>query len=182
MKNEFTVLARRYAQAHLNVFGNTMTFPEAQNLPVVADILTKHRSLLMFAGIYQAQGPTNRPIIDLFKMVELKASLYESLLELLAGDNRLFLLPLILREIYRGYLEMRGIMHFTLESAVPLLDDERDAFLAFLRKKTQKEIHYTLVTNPALIAGIKIYSDTLGFEYSVQQRLYELNSKKFLSV
>jgi F0F1-type ATP synthase delta subunit len=182
MKSELKLLARRYAQAHLNLFGSGMTLLEAQNLSVLGDILTKHRSLLLFNGIYQTHGSTNRPIVDLFKMSELPAAFYESLLDLLANQNRLFLLPFILKEIYRGFLEIHGIMHFTLESALPLLDAERDAFLRFLRKKTQKEIHYTLVINPALIAGIKMYSETLGFECSVQQRLNELNSKNFLFV
>ena len=176
MKNESAILARRYAQAYVNMFGTNLTRDIVQRLPIVSDILERHRSLLVFAGLHATQERSKKHIIDLFIMAGFDASLYASLIDLVASHHRLSLIPFILRNIYKRYLETHGIMHFTLESALPLHDNERDAFIAFLRKKTDKEIQYTLVINPALIAGIKMYSDTLGFEYSVQQRLFELAS------
>ncbi len=178
MKNESPILARRYAQAYVNLFGSSLTLEAALRLPVVASILEKHRSLLILAGLHATQERSKSQIKDLFKIAGFDASLYSSLLELVASHNRLGLMPGILRNIYKRYFDMRGIMHFTIESALPLYDEERDALLAFLRKKTAKEIQYTLVVNPALIAGIKMYSDTLGYEHSVQQKLYELSSMK----
>ncbi len=182
MKNEFQVLARRYAQAYLHVFGKNMTLDQAQKLPVVADILEKHRSLLIFAAVPQTEERSKRHIVDLFKMAGFDASLYSSLFDLVTADNRLVIMSEILRKIYTLYLESQGIMHFILESAIPLQDDERNILVAFLHKKTQKEIHYTLVVNPALIAGIKMYSDGLGFEHSIQQRLNVLSTKQWSTI
>lgn len=177
MKRDVEILTRRYAQAYVHLFRERLSFDAVQKLPAIAALLEQHRSLLIFAGLHDTKEKTLVQIVELFTLGGFDESLSYPLINLLASHNRLKILPWVAKKIYDEYLEAKGIMHFTIESAVPLHDDEREAFVAFLRKKTGKQILYSLVVNPTLIAGVKMYSNTLGFEHSIRQRLYELACK-----
>ena len=171
MKNVEEILACRYAQAYNRVLGDALSLELAERLPLIADVIETQRSLLIYAGLKDTTKESKQKISELFTVAGAQEKLFDPLIDLVAEHRRLTLLPRILRMMYAYYLEVQGIMHFTIESAVTLTDEERDEFVQFLKKKTDKEIRYTLTINPALIAGIKMYSDTLGYEYSVQQRL-----------
>jgi F-type H+-transporting ATPase subunit delta len=180
MKNELSILARRYAQACMSVFGATLTEQEMQAFPVVADILKEHRSLLIFVSIPSSQVRSMNQIHELFRVAGCASLPCQQLIDLLVADKRMILLPQILEAWYELFLSSRGIMHFTIESAVPLNEAEREMCVDFLRKRLNQEIQYTLKVNPELIAGIKMYSNIWGFEHSIQQRLDELASKQLL--
>ncbi len=174
MKNTHDILARRYAQACINLFGDELTIELAERLSALAEAIKAQRSLLVYAGLKDTAEESKKQLEELFRVAGF-GDMFVPLIDLVAEDKRLTLLPWIFHMIYVLYLERQGIMHFTIESAVELTKKEREAFVAYLEKKTEKEIRYTLTVNPALIAGVKMYSDTLGFEHSVQQRLYELS-------
>ena len=67
-----------------------------------------------------------------------------------------------------------NIMHFTIESTVNLSREELVPLKLFLAKKTGKSIIFHTEIKPELIAGIKAYSETLGFEHSIRKRLQAL--------
>lgn len=182
MKHELSLIARRYAQACMSVFGGTITEQEVQAFPVIADILEKYRSLLIFVGIPSTQERSMNQIYELFKFAGCTSQPCQRLIDLLVADKRMILLPQILKIWHELFLSSRGIMHFTIESAVPLTENECERYVRFLRNKLSQEVQYTLKVNPELIAGIKMYSNTWGFEHSIQQRLYELASKQLLMI
>lgn len=176
MKNTEEILARRYAQAFINQFGTELDADLIDRLLLLADIIHPQRALLVYASLKDTQVESIKILNELFEAAGF-GTLFASLITLVADQKRLELLPRILRVIHALYLDQQGIMHFTIESTIDLTQEEQDAFVSYLQKKTDKKIRYTLVNNPALIAGVKMYSNTLSFEHSVRQRLDELSQK-----
>ncbi len=168
MKRTGQLLARRYAQAIYEVMPSLIP----DKLLVLADELEQRHSALVVAQ--ELDYAESSPLLEgVFKQAGYGAA-FDLLVKLLIEQRRVVLLPLILRALYDLCLQKQGIMHFTIESAVPLSDEEQQSLIIFLKNKTGKEIIYTLKNNPALIAGIKLYSNTYGYEHSIQQKLRQL--------
>ena len=176
MRHADRTLVRRYATAFLNQ-DDQLTQDIVDLLSAFSNELKAHKGLLVYAGLHPMDGSrlAMKLLSELFSKGGFK-DIFSNLIALLIEHKRLALLPSILLAIYKKYLEQHNIMHFTIESAVPLEEAERDRLLTYLSKKTNKEIQYTLVVNPDLIAGVKMYSDTLGFEHSIQEKLYRLRA------
>ena len=163
-------IARKYAKAFYNQLGKQLGETVYEQLLSLADALEEERSVVLLLSYIHRDA--ERP--SLLEALFSNDSFFEPLVSLLSQHRRLVLLPQILRKVYDRYLEDKGIMHFTIESPVELTKKEQEGFVSFLQKKTGKEIRYTLKSNPELLAGIKMYSDTLGYEHSLQQKLYLL--------
>lgn len=71
-------------------------------------------------------------------------------------------------------LEKNNVMRFTIECVLQLTMDELVSIKEYLAKKTGKKIICQIKRNPELIAGLKVYSDTVGFEQSIQNYLKAL--------
>ncbi len=169
MKKNEQRLARIYAKAVYNLL-EELSEAQYKKLLILANELDKQRSVLLFAQVVQAETT----VLETFFSNAGYGTLFVPLITLLTAQRRIILLPLILRAVYKLYLVDKGIMHFTIESPVALTKKEQEGFVSFLQKKTGKEIRYTLKSNPDLLAGVKMYSDTLGYEHSIQQKLYQL--------
>lgn len=101
-------------------------------------------------------------------------SLFEPIIDLLLKDKRIFLLPRVIYHVCRLYLEKNNIMHFTVESPIVLHADEMSVLQDFLARKTGKKILFSVKRNKDLIAGLRVYSDTYGFEHSIRKQLRAL--------
>ena len=173
MKKTEETLTRRYALAFMNVVGDELDMEHAEALPAAAAQIEGARFFLLYAQFTLGNASSTRGLEEFFVEAGYK-KIFVPLILLLTESKRLVLLPGILRKIYKLYLARQNIMHFTIESAVELTQQEIDSFVSFLRKETGKEIQYTLKLNLDLIAGVKIFSDTLGFENSIRQKLNRL--------
>jgi len=173
MKSEQKILARRYAEAFNNVFGSQLTVNVVENFSPLADALEKDHSLLIY-GMLESKEECIHQMAEIFRLTGCDTSYCTPLIELLAHDGRLILLPLVLRIFSSLYFEEHGIMHITIESALQLTQKEIDDLSAAFARKSGKEIRAMSIINPALIAGLKMYSESLGFEDSIRQRLSQL--------
>ncbi len=170
MKQNEERIASKYAQAVYNQLGDQLSEELCEQLLLLADALEAKRSVILLSYVARRDDSM---LEGLFEDAGY-GSLFGPLVSLLREHRRLRLLPQVLRTVRDLYLEDNGIMHFIIESPVELTKKEQDGFVSFLQKKTGKEIRYTLKSNPELIAGIKMYSKTLGYEHSLQQKLYQL--------
>lgn len=173
MKRNEERISHKYAKATYSKLGDQLTKELCGKLLPLAEKLETQRSVILLAQIVHRDDESVLALEKFFKEAGF-GSLFGKLVSLLIGQRRLILLPRVLRALYGICLEDKGIMHFIIESPLELSQEEQDGFVAFLQKKTGKEIRYTLKSNPDLIAGVKMYSDTLGYEHSVQQKLYQL--------
>lgn len=173
MKRNENRLAEKYAQAVFPLLKDSLDSAEFERLIALADQLDAQRSIILFSQVIR-QEPGGGSVLEQFFQHAGYQDHFSSLISLLILQRRMILLPQILRILYRRYLDDRGIIPFVFESPVTLTEAEQSKLVLFLQKKTGKEIRYTLKKNPALIAGIKLYSDTLGYEHSIRQKLYQL--------
>ena len=170
MNQKEKILSSRYARAFMNLYKEQLTDDLVEKLPFIAEQLDSVRSIILYAQIALSNGSSGEQIETFFENVGFRKK-FLPLISELSRANRLTLLPLVLRTIYTYYQEVQEILHFTIESAVELTQQELEGFITFLKKKTDKNIRYTLKHNPDLIAGVKLYSDTLVFEHSIKQLL-----------
>ncbi len=169
-------LAKKYAKAFINLYGHKLNIELVERLQIVSDYLHKQREALFYVQLSVLDGATTkRNFEELLKSFSVD-DLFGSLIELLLVDKRIFLLPRVIHYICTLYLEKNNIMHFTVESPIVLHADEMTVLKLFLAKHTGKTILFSVKKNPKLIAGLKVYSETFGFEHSVRKQLRALST------
>jgi F0F1-type ATP synthase delta subunit len=173
MKRNEERLGMKYAKAAYSQLHNKLDEAQFEHLLSLANELENQRSLIVLSQMLSKDGERSLVVEEFFSKAGY-GTVLSPLIGLLTIDRRLVLLSFVLKVIYALYLEDKGIMRFVIESPVELTEQERARCLLFLQKQTGKEIRYTLKSNPDLIAGVKMYSDTLGYEHSIQQKLYQL--------
>lgn len=104
------------------------------------------------------------------------APLFKPLGMVLLAHHRLELLPDIMQQLIYLYEKNHNIMVFTVESSDPLTPTARAVLERFLTKKTRKTVVTTHSITKKLIAGIRIYSKTLLWEYSIAQQLRQIRN------
>lgn len=168
-------LAKKYAKAFVNLYGDKLSVELIERLQIVSDYLHKQREALFYVQLSVLDGDvTKRNFEELLKQFSID-SLFSPLIDLLLIDKRLFLIPLVMKYVCVLYLEKNNIMHVTVESPIALHTDDLTALKAFLSRETGKTILFSVKKNKKLIAGIKVYSDTIGFEHSIRKHLQALS-------
>jgi F-type H+-transporting ATPase subunit delta len=100
--------------------------------------------------------------------------IFDELIDLLIDDKRITLLIDVLEFIVRRYKSDFNIMDFVIVSSHQLTDKEQNQIKNFLERKTKKKVQYKIKVDPNLIAGLKIYSETLLWEHSIYSQLTSL--------
>ena len=165
------LLAKRYAAAYLNVHAASFT---AQNLPALQslqDFLSQNEELLVLLRL---------PAVPLtLKLEELKKIIHsygipESLVDLVRlvlARGRAELLPEVLKQIRVIYYERHKIMSCVIATSHPVTPSALEIIQRFITRKTGWNIIYTHVVDPSLIAGIRVSSDSILWEYSLRKQL-----------
>ncbi len=177
MKPFQEILAKRYAKAFMRVFGDRLNTTMIECLDLLGSYIQKHRYSLVYLQLSALDDDfTKKNFEDLLDHCGVK-DLFQTLLDLLIEHNRIHLLPRIILYVARLYRKVRGIIHWTVESPVKLNNDELISLKAFLERRTRKKAVCSLKLTPSLIAGLRVYSSNLGFEYSVRQQLNSIRKK-----
>lgn len=169
-------LAKKYAEAFINIYGDRLTLELAEQLAIVGDYLHKHREALIYVELSDIDGAITKKNFEELLTSFGVADLFNPLIELLRVDKRIFLLPRVMHHIYALYLERNNIMRFTVEAPHALSAEEITILKGFLARQTGKTILFSVKKNKNLIAGIKVYSGTRGFEHSVRKSLRSLGN------
>ncbi len=166
--------AYKYAQAFFSVYGDIVTYELIGNIDKAAQFLSRHRRALFLFKV---------PVID--RSVKINAlqefcdrfTLGESikkLLTLLLDERRSSEFMLVLQEISALYRKKNNMIALTVASSYALTDEQRSAIEAFLAERIAGEKSYTYTIDPALIAGVRVYSDNFLWEISVAKQLRDL--------
>ena len=170
---QYTV-ARKYAQAFLNVFADTISQDDFEHIEAAALFFKKQPSLLFFLK-WPALGVAVK--VEALNKVLQKFGLPDSfnkLVDLLAQDKRTFLIAEVLSQISKQYKKSHKLGVFNISSAHQLNEQELTTIKEFLAKLTGLDIIYNYTIDKKLIAGIRLQSDTYLWEYSIANQLNQL--------
>ncbi len=164
------LLARKYAQAFLGVAGNDLSLDTIQTVASLAQALkvTKSEMQRVFAVVPESAQRT--VCENIVAQAKLPAS-FADLIRLLSEDKRLILLFLVFEQLVKLYKERARVMSYTITSSHPLDDAKRAAVKQFLARSTGYVIMDEYEVDKNLIAGIRMRSDTLLWEYSIDKQL-----------
>jgi ATP synthase F1 delta subunit len=167
-------LVNKYAHAYLHVSSDQLTTHDVLLYQQVAAFLHTHVRALFLLKVPVIPCQVKREALkEVTTRFRLHVSI-QSLIDLLLAHKRAFLLADILDEISRLYHHKKSIHTFTVTSSAELTDDERKNIERFLADKVQGTIMYTYVVDKKLIAGIRLQSETLLWEHSIDKQLRDV--------
>lgn len=169
-----TILARKYAQAFLNLYFDQITQENYSNMFTLRSYLQTHRNVLLYFSLPHIALEKK---LDLFDQIETKikpSEPFKELFETLIRHDRIMLAPSILVKICELYRERKNVMFFSIESSHELDAQTIATLETFLARHTDKKIESESRINHDLIAGIRLQSDTQLWEYSIRKQIHEL--------
>lgn len=165
------VLARRYAQAFVQAFGNSIDIHLIERFRQAADYLVAHKKITIFLALPCVDDAHKFAMLDrVCKHLNVNPASYK-LITLLLKHKRSWLLPQVLYAITEQLYKARGVEFFTIESFPALTHEQLETVEHQLSAMTKRTILYRYRTNPTLIAGIRAQSASYLYERSIAARL-----------
>lgn len=178
MINQDIVIAKKYAQAFINIYGNALDTQMIEALEKFTSFIkSRHRVLFYMHLAFIPQETIKKTVHTLLSSYNLTMPI-TALVDLLIEQKRIYLLPAVITRIISLYKESHNSMDFIIASSHELSSEQLDELRAFLEQKTAKKINYKTVIDKRLIAGIKMYSDTFYWEHSIRKQLNGLSTLK----
>ncbi len=170
-------LAKKYAHAYLNVFGDQHTFQDFCSLWRASQFLSEHHSLLFYLSLSMIHEVDKKRFIDMFFE---KFHLFDSLKQLfylLLHNKHIFLAADVLRDIYGLYKIKHNIADLQVTSSSDLSDEKIEEIKQFFTKLSGQRVEIRYAVNPGLVAGIRLQTETLLWECSIAQQLRKLKQE-----
>ena len=171
MNNSERTIARRYARAFLNTFSQVIKDGDIQKFESVAHFLEKNKGLSLFLKIgivsYDTKLKAIKKALEKFGL----SHPWDHLVEVLIKNKHIFLFSLISFYVKRFYFDLIGIVQWEVASSSKLEQGQIDQIEKLLAKKTGKKALCKYSVDHSLIAGIRMKSDELLWEYSVEKKL-----------
>jgi len=165
--NNKDIIARKYAKAFLNLYEDQISLEDLDNIRKLEHFFASHKKVIFFLSVPNIQTITKEKLLDeLFQRFNLK-TLLNPLVHLLSNSKRLFLIDNILTHIKLIYKKRNDITRFTITSSHEMPPQDIKIIEKFLACQTNKTIISTYNIDKKLIAGIRLQSDTLLWEYSI---------------
>lgn len=165
------LLARRYALALLRVCGDQFSHDDLLAMQRAVEFFKSHAPALYFLRLPDLPVHAKNEIVQkLFETVKLPHCFHQ-LAALLSQHKRPGLIAPILTLVLELYKEQHGIMDVRIESSSALDAAQLKIIQAFLAQMSAKTINYTHRVDPDLIAGIRLQSSSVLWEYSVRKKL-----------
>ncbi len=169
-----TMLARKYAQACINIFLDQINDQDCQNIKQAKQFLRVNHKIILLLGVPSLDFAEKKQALDLFADHFELPEVIKKLLFQLLKDNRTELMHEVLRALYRLYNESKKIMAFEITSSHQISDHDIGIIECFLAHTTKRVIIYEYKVNSQLIAGIRMQSDTFLWEHSIRKHLRKI--------
>lgn len=175
MINNQLLIATRYAQAFLNLF--SLTDSDLENMEQAIDFLKQHPEIFTFLKIPLLDPQIKRDALEesVIEKFELPKS-FEKMVEVLIAKKRSELLLLVLEQIRTLYQEQHDIQMFQISSSSELTDTQKKVLEDYLSDATHATIETAYDVDTHLIAGIRMQSDELQWEYSIAKQLKKIRA------
>lgn len=165
------VLSRKYAQAFLNCFIDDISLEGLSALHALELFLRTHQKVLFFLSLSHINVQIKKQFLkELFEKFKVTDSL-NKLAHVLVDSKRGQLLYTVLQQIITMYKQRRQIASFAIEASHPLTESQIEIIQQFLARMLGCDIIYEYTIKKALIAGIRLQSDTQLWEYSIDKQL-----------
>lgn len=169
------LLAKKYARAFFNLFKDTLSLSVINHCQDFVRFMQDHKRALYYMQLSLLSDAVKQQIIiDELSRFKLD-KLFKKLVDLLTAHKNLYLIADIVSALVELYTQYYNRIKFTALSSHELTDKQLRTIEKFLAEKTGKIIVLTPRIDKGLIAGIKLSSATLRWEYSVRKQLKALN-------
>jgi len=169
-----SLLAQRYAAAYLNIYGTQYTREHIQLIEQLLQYLNKHKKALFYLKLSCINPLVKKSILmNVFARYGLTDTV-STLLDLLIAHKRLFMIIEVLQSIVQTYKKRHAIITWVIKSPAVLQQTDLETIYQFLENKTGMRAEYTSIIDKNVLAGIRIQSGTLLWEYSARQQLKKL--------
>lgn len=179
MAFEHSVLARKYATAFFIVADDAFDEHDYEYAGQLEQFFIAHRSALGLLNVPILESSAIHEVVSGLASNFHSAHFFKRLVLLLIRQRRVLILPMVLYYIRELYCKRAHIVEFDIASSHELSDDERKTLTKLLANATGMRIRPTYNIDPKLIAGIRMQSDTLGWEHSVRKQLREVKYSSF---
>ena len=168
------ILTKKYAYAFINTFESQLSHHDIENISLAADFLKNHRRAVFLLKVPKLDQEIKKRGLKEFAARFKLAESIRHLQELLFKHGRAHLFAAVMREIVSCYRQRNNIMVFNVASSGTLSEKNRVVIEQFMQRKTVGDHIYRYALDQSLIAGVRIQSDTLLWEYSIDKQLREL--------
>ncbi len=169
-------LSRRYALAFLEVNADRLSSDDIQAFERASNFFKCHKQVSFLLDLSLLTFEDKRHAITQFlHNLHLPLSC-SSLFELVLRHKRSLLFPDIFDQLAQLYRARLGIVLFTVESALPLTDQEKKDVELFLKSQITATIECSYVIDESLIAGIRMYNEKYLWEHSAKAQLRALSN------
>ena len=170
-------IAKKYAQAYLNICGQQHSYEDYCTMWRAAQFLSEHHNLLFYLSLSMVDEVDKKRFIDLlFEKFHLFPSLKE-LFYLLLKNKHIHLAADTLRDIYALYKIQHKIVDLHVISSDDLSQEQIEVIKLFFTKLSGQYPKIRHAINPSLIAGVRLQTETLLWEYSIAQQLRKLKQE-----
>jgi F-type H+-transporting ATPase subunit delta len=170
------VIAKRYAQAFLNIYGSQYTLDNMQAIALWNDFFRENQQMTYSLALpFISQEKKKEGLVLLQKKFNIPST-FTSLIDLLFQAKRIHLLPIVSQKILELYKKRNNVMTCVITSSHASRKEDIETIVQFISKKTRATIQYTYAQDKSLIAGIRVRSATISWEYSIKKQLQKLQA------
>lgn len=167
-------IADKYAVAYLNTIGSSLSLEDIRNLMKAAYFLQTHRRALFLLQVpVIAQEIKHEGLLELCERFSLAQSVKRLVVTLLKA-KRAHLIAKIFDAIVYHYNQSHAIHVFTVTSSSDLHSTYKKQIEAFIDQRVAGTKEYRYTVDASLIAGVRVESDTLLWEFSIDKQLRDL--------
>lgn len=162
---------RKYADAYLNVYGDSLTLPDMKALERFGVFCKAHRGTLFFlmtTALDEVQKEKSMNCI--YANCQIPDS-FRAVVDMLFVQKRIQYLSDVCILVSELYKKRNAIYEFRITSSCELSSEQKKTIEQFLARNISGTIICTYGISPELIAGIRIQGDTLMWEHSINQQL-----------
>ncbi len=177
MKYTLSFSSKKYAQAYLQEYQNSLTLEQVQNFKPVIEFCRDHHNFLSVISVLVGKQPGFEELLEEMRIYFSLPDSMQKLIKLLIKHKKIDIFAQILQDIYCLYMLNNNIHELTITTAEPLEEDQKKRFEEFFKKLSGKKIISTAIIDESLIAGIRMQSDHFLWEYSIKSRIAQISRK-----
>jgi ATP synthase F1 delta subunit len=169
------MMARKYAVAFCNVYGDQLTHDFIHHLRAFASVIALRRGILVYLMLKTLSHDQKEAMIERLMQHYSLSIPFRHLVVMLYRHRRLALLSLIIRKITKIYWKRHSVELVTVTTSHALQDEQKRRIVAFVQQCAQvKAIKADFSVVPDLISGIRIKGDAWIWERSIRAVLRDV--------
>lgn len=177
MNIQDSLLALRYAKAFLNTEqGASLSQQDFNAICRGGDFFKKNKQVMFLLRLSMVdQGTKEKVLKAIIKEMGLSEK-FLALLRLIIEHKRSFLFAEIFNQLCKEYKKRNGIHFFSVSSSIELSDKQKEAVHKNLERAVGGSIFCSYTVHSSLIAGIRVQSSNLLWEYSIRRKLWRIHN------